>query len=764
LEANWRIYQQAANSKHNPFEGDAFSFTLLAHTDLSREGGQNNGVDLNSVRWDNYDLVVIDESHNLRNRKGSRYEKLMEEVVKKGKGTKFLLLSATPVNVNLSDLHNQLALFTGDDEAAFYDSLGIRNLKYALKAAQQSFVKWSQLPSDARNSNALSLLLPPEFFHLLDGVSIARSRRQIEEHYAASLAQIGTFPKRLKPISLHCEVDSQGHFLSYERLDKELSEYSLCVFKPSTYVRDEYKSLYSDTTGVANFSQENREKYLIDMMKINFLKRLESSVFSFGQTMNRTIAKIDALIHKLQHFETLAAETLPDLDPDDPDADPELLEALQTGKGVKYRLEHMERERWIEELQADRERLIILQNAAASITPDRDAKLAELKKFLIAKVNAGDTDRDGKADRKVLLFTAFADTAQYLYQQLHAWAKTNLNLETAVITGATGGVRSTLTAQDFGGVLDDFSPRSKNRGQEDAPEIDLLIATDCISEGQNLQDCATVVNFDIHWNPVRLIQRFGRIDRIGSRHETIQMVNFWPVPDLNQYIRLQNRVESRMALAVLSSTGDDNLLAATAEKELCYRDQQLLRLKDEVLDPEEMQETITFSDFTLEEFRLDLQDVLAQSREALEAAPEGIFAVVPQGVPSPKIAPGFLFCLRRTYAEKSAHYPYAPHYVAYISDDGQKVHAGYMNLKSGLDVWKATSAGQPIDTALCSKFDATIHNGQEMSGVVKALKKAVQDIKNTANKVNLRQVQAGKKMDPPVSLEGFELVTWLAIV
>ncbi len=803
LEENWRVTLDGANSKYNPFPDDGFSYTLLAHTDLTREGGTNNGVDLANVRWDNYDLVVIDESHNLRNRKSSRYEKLMEAVVKGGKGTKFLLLSATPVNVDLSDLHNQIALFTGDNDGAFRDTLGIRNLKTTLKDSQKAFIKWSLLPAAARTPKALSLELPPAFFHLLDGVSIARSRKQIKQHYADSLSEIGTFPTRRKPEYIDSEVDLKGAFPPYADLDAKLSKYSLCVFKPSTYVLPGFADKYADTTGVANFSQETRERYLIDMMKINFLKRLESSVVSFGATMNRTIAKIDALIGKLEGFEALDPENMaPDFDADDPDADPELLAALQTGRAVKYKLEHLRRADWIVDLKKDREQLLILANAADAVTPDRDAKLAKLKACIVAKINAGDTDLDGNADRKILVFTAFADTATYLYGELKAWAKSSLGLEVGLVTGASGGVDSTLGARNFSDVLAHFSPVSKNRAvwsavwsagfsplKPNAPnenglkpalqtgsdglkpalqtaQIDLLIATDCISEGQNLQDCGTLINFDVHWNPVRLVQRFGRIDRIGSRHKAIQMINFWPVKTLDEYINLQNRVESRMALAVLTASGDDNLLIESANSEIGYRDQQLLRLQSEVLDLEEMGESVTFSDFTLEEFRLDLQEFLDQNREKLLQAPLGIFAVVPAVTPTEAVRSGFLFCLRRTGEQTSTHYPYAPHYIVYISRDAQTVHAGYMNLKSALDIWKATSLGQLKNTELCQAFDQTIDDGRDMSAVVPALQKAVADIAGTAQKLSLKQALAGVKMDAPVaaSLGEFELVTWLAIV
>ena len=803
LEENWRVYLDGANSKYNPFPDDGFSYTLLAHTDLTRAGGTNNGVDLASVRWDNYDLVVIDESHNLRNRKSAKYEKLMREVVRGGKGTKFLLLSATPVNVDLSDLHNQIALFSGDDETAFRESLGIKNLKTTIKESQKAFLKWSVLPAAKRTANALSLELPPAFFHLLDGISIARSRKQIQTHYADSLAQIGAFPTRLKPEYVHSEVDLKGHFLSYARLDAELSKYSLCVFKPSTYVLEEFKDRYADTTGVANFSQEVRERYLIDMMKINFLKRLESSVYSFGKTMNRTIARIDTLIDKLEHFETL--EVKADLsDFDDDEADPELEAALQTGKAVQYKLEHLRRADYIRDLKKDREQLLILANAAAAVTPDRDAKLAALKQLIAEKVNAGDTDRDGNPDRKILVFTAFSDTATYLYGQLKTWAKSSLHLEVGLVTGASGGVDSTLGARNFSDVLARFSPVSKKRpvgnSVGNAPvwsagfsplkdgnfnenntknnsdenglkpalqtQIDLLIATDCISEGQNLQDCGTLVNFDVHWNPVRLVQRFGRIDRIGSRHETIQMINFWPTKTLDEYINLQSRVESRMALAVLASNGDDNLLEG-AKSEIGYRDQQLLRLKDEqVPDLEEMGESVTFSDFTLQEFRLDLQEFLDRNREQLLQAPVGIFAVVRAGTPAESVRAGFLFCLRRLTPATSTHYPYAPHYIVYVSSDGATVHAGYMNLKSALDVWKATSLGVLKNSELCNAFDQTIDDGRDMSAVLPALKQAVADIAGTARKLSLKQALTGAKMDAPVAASpgDFELVTWLAIV
>ena len=642
---------------------------------------------------------------------------------------------------------------------------------------------------------------------MLDGVSIARSRQQIKEHYADSLAEIGAFPIRRKPEYISSEVDLKGHFLSYARLDAELSNYSLCVFKPSTYVLPEFADLYADTTGVANFSQEAREKYLIDMMKINFLKRLESSVFSFGATMNRTIAKIDALIQKLENFETLdVAAAAPDFDADDPDADPELEAALQTGRAVKYKLEHLRRADWIADLKRDREQLLILANAAAAVSPDRDAKLARLKARIAEKVNAGDVDADGNPDRKILVFTAFADTAKYLYDELKDWAKTGLNMEVGLITGGTGGVAATLGANNFSDVLAHFSPVSKKRvgsavrsagfspfennnldednanenglkpalrtgsnGLKPAlrtePQIDLLIATDCISEGQNLQDCGTLINFDVHWNPVRLVQRFGRIDRIGSRHSHIQMINFWPVKTLDEYINLRNRVESRMALAVLTASGDDNLLEGT-RSEIGYRDQQLLRLKDEVLDLEEMSESVTFSDFTLEEFRLDLQEFLDENRDKLIQAPTGIFAVVPAATPTDAVKAGFLFCLRRTDDIASTHYPYAPHYIVYIGGDGQTVHAGYMNLKSALAVWKATSLGKLKNTQLCQQFDLTIDDGRDMSGVVAALKLGVNDIAGTAQKLSLKQALSGAKMDAPVaaSLGDFELVTWLAIV
>ena len=811
LEENWRVYLDGANSKYNPFPDDGFSYTLLAHTDLTRESGINNGVDLANVRWDNYDLVVIDESHNLRNRKSAKYEKLMQEVVKGGKGTKFLLLSATPVNVDLSDLHNQIALFSGDDEGAFRESLGIRNLKTTIKDSQKAFVKWSVLPPAQRTANALALELPPAFFHLLDGISIARSRKQIQTHYADSLAEIGASPTRLAPDYVHSEVDLKGHFLSYARLDAELSNYSLCVFKPSTYVLPQFKDRYADTTGIANFSQETRERYLIDMMKINFLKRLESSVFSFGETMNRTIKRIDTLIDKLKHFETLEVKTeLGEFDPDE--ADPELEAALQTGKAVKYKLEHLRRADYIEDLESDREKLLILANAAAAVTPARDAKLAELKAQIVAKVNAGDTDRDDNPDRKILVFTAFADTAHYLYKELKDWAKTSLNMEVGLVTGASGGVDSTLGARNFAEVLAHFSPVSKqraplpktvisnggNNGQGTAgsafglfgdgaghgadafgllgavpaleeiarePQIDLLIATDCISEGQNLQDCGTLINFDVHWNPVRLVQRFGRIDRIGSRHKNIKMINFWPTATLDEYINLKSRVESRMALAVLAGNGDDNLLEG-AKSEIGYRDQQLLRLQNEqVPDLEEIGESVTFSDFTLQEFRLDLQEFLDQNRQKLLDAPIGIFAVAGAGAGG-DVRPGFLFCLRRKTETTSAHYPYAPHYIVYVSRDGAAVHAGYMNLKSALGVWKATSLGQLKNTQLCQQFDLTIDDGRDMSAVVAALQTGVADIAGVAGKMSLKQALAGAKMDAPVaaSLGDFELVTWLAIV
>ena len=669
LRENWTLYQPHTKNKLNPFPKDRFGYTVLSHTDLSRDRGKSGDIPLSLFNWDSFGLVVIDESHNFRNNtygtrdeegkpiRRTRYERLMEDIVKSGVNTKILLLSATPVNNDLRDLRNQLYLLTEGRDDAFKDSLGVANLRETISSAQTAFNKWSK-QDGTRSSQNLLEELSTHFFRLLDGLTIARSRKQIQKYYPDSMRELGGFPKRGKPESIYTDIDLENQFLSYDALNDKISEYQLSLYNPTKYLRPEYESQY-DLRHVRNFTQSDREHFLIGMMKVNFLKRLESSVHSFKITLERTLDKIEKLERRIQLFQEFRDDN-PDIDPAemeiDAGDDEELQAALEVGVSLKFKMAHLDVERWLEDLRRDREQLERPLRSAEKVNPARDAKLKKLKKIIEVKVKSPTITKEGNPNRKVLVFTAFADTADYLYGELHEWAKAKLGINSGMVTGGAMPNRTTLGKTNFVDILTNFSPVAKNRGSDRTmpqdEEIDLLIGTDCISEGQNLQDCDYLINYDIHWNPVRIIQRFGRIDRIGSVNRSVHLVNFWPTPDLNRYINLKNRVEARMALVDVTAAQGDNLLDPDAlseaiEGDLKYRDQQLLKLQEEILDLEEFDENVSLNEFTLDDFRMELIRYIESNKKKLEEAPFGLYAVVPPPAADPIIKPGVIFCLKQ---------------------------------------------------------------------------------------------------------------------
>ncbi|WP_330203574.1 helicase-related protein [Cyanobacterium sp. DS4] len=664
LRENWTIYQAQNNSELNILLEDRFNYTVLSHTDLSRDNGKVGDIDLATINWGNYDLIVIDESHNFRNNtkgkkdedgniiKKSRYERLLDDVIKSGIKSKVLLLSATPVNNNLKDLKNQLDLISEGKESAFSETLGISNIKQVLTNAQTKFKQWAT--KDNRSNNELLESLSSAFFTLLDGLTIARSRKHIEQYYPEVVDNLGGFPERLKPLSVFYRIDLDDNFLDYEDIYNEISKYKLSLFTPSSYVLEDYKSLYEGKVIQRNFTQENREYYLIGMMRVNFLKRLESSIYSFKLTLERTIAKIEELIKIIKEFKQYKQDIIYTQDEEIRNIindDDEFADAFQVGQKINYHLVHLDIEKWLNELIKDKKQLNKLYLQAQAIDNNRDAKLAELKELIKEKVNNPTINKLGKPNRKIIVFTAFADTATYLYDSLKTWAKNELNINLALVTGSNKN-KTTLGETKFEHILTNFAPYAKKRDKIPSlpqhEEIDLLIATDCISEGQNLQDCDYLINYDIHWNPVRIIQRFGRIDRIGSPNSAVQLVNFWITQDFDQYINLRDRVESRMALMDLTATGEDNLLdEELIKKDLNYRDNQLLRLQEEVLDLEDFNDSISLNEFSLEDFRTDLLNYIQENRKALEEAPLGLYAVVPPLPEHSVIKPGVIFCLQQ---------------------------------------------------------------------------------------------------------------------
>lgn len=772
LSQNWLLYSANYNSPQNPLKKDRLRYTVLSHTDLSRDQGESNGHQLGDFDWGNFDLIVIDESHNFRNdNKGkktrSRYERLLEDVLKKGGNTKVLLLSATPVNNNLSDLYNQIRLINADNNQAFAH-IGITDTKKTLTTAQNAFQKAVKEKRHAQLADTLH----SDFFKLLDALTIARSRKHIERHYPDVAQQLGGFPTREKPQSLYYEIDTQAEFPTFVEIEQQINAYQLSLFRPSQYLKPEFEKLPQYQSKVKNFTQADREHYLIGMMKINFLKRLESSVASFTETMKRTVTKIDELIEKIkQHNKTEVVFDNP-FDFDDPfDDEEELNDTSPVDKKNIFELKHLDCQRWLEDLEQDKKQLIKLRDISQKVTPARDGKLKVLKQLLAQKIDQPTINKQGQAVRKVLIFTAFADTAQYLYDTL----KNDLNVYCGLVTGSKS--EATLGRPDFNEVLLNFSPISKKRSDFRTSidkEIDVLIATDCISEGQNLQDCDWVINYDIHWNPVRLIQRFGRIDRINSQNKTVSMINFWATPELDQYLNLKNRVEARMALVDIAGTGADNLLTENEEMTkdaLNYRDEQLKRMKDEILDLEDLNDGTSLTDFNLDDFRADLGGYLDLQRHELEKAPKGLYALVP-AKPEKQIYPGVIFCLQQKEYQRELEQqvnPLTPFFLVYIQDNGT-VKYNFAEAKSTLEIFKNLCIHQTEPySALCQLFDEQTHNGQEMKGYYALIEKAVEAIANTVKQKEITNLKCRRDWKIPKITQqitkptDFTLVTWLII-
>jgi len=791
LRENWTVYQAQNNSELNQFLKDRFGYTVLCHTDLSREGGKSGDINLANLNWGNYDLVVIDESHNFRNNtKGSRdedgkiirksrYERLMDDVIKTGVKTKVLLISATPVNNDLKDLRNQLYFLIEGKEDAFKDSIGIASLKDTLAAAQRAFTDWTKTDKSHTTSNLL-IKLGSTFFKLLDELTIARSRKHIQKYYADSVKQLGGFPDRLKPISLVADIDTKKRFSSYDLLNDEISKYRLSLFNPSMYVLPEHQAKYNQET-VNNFRQSDRENFLIGMMKVNFLKRLESSVHSFALTLDRTINKIEDLKKRIERFKQYKNEN-PDLDFDaltstDTD-DEELQEALEVGKKFTYKMAHLRLDDWLKDLDADLQNLERLHASAQAIDPSRDAKMQQLKDLIAKKVNHPNTDKAGNLNRKVLVFTAFADTAVYLYDNLQEWANKDLKINLALVTGGSTENKTTFGKNEFNNILTNFSPASRKRtkmpSMPQEGQIDLLIATDCISEGQNLQDCDYLVNYDIHWNPVRIIQRFGRIDRIGSINNSVQLVNFWPTADLNKYINLKSRVEARMALVDVSATLEDNPLKEIEDliqDELKYRDKQLIRLKDEVLDMEDFNESVSLNEFTLDDFRIDLLNYIESNRKLLDDAPLGLYALAPPNPTYAMISPGVIFCLKQKGDSRGSETinPLQPYFLVYVRDD-EVVRYTFAQPKQILEIFRVLCAGKAVPYEnICNLFDQETVNGSDMDKYSGLLKAAVDSIIHTSQKRAIGHLQSGRgavlvdQDKQAKEVDDFELVTWLVI-
>ena len=734
LAANWNTYRD--NYVNNPIAVDRLNYDVLFHTDLSRNGGTSNGLDLDRLNWGNYDLIVIDESHNFRNGEGgagthksdgeNRYQVLMRKVIRAGVKTKVLMLSATPVNNRFYDLRNQLALaYEGDADVMDQRLNTTKSIDEIFRQAQRAFNAWSELKPEQRTTDALLRTLDFDFFEVLDSVTIARSRKHIERYYDTS--EIGKFPERLKPISLRPNLTDLNQAIDYNQIYELLSSLTLCIYTPSDYIFPSKLDKYMDR-GKANLTMQGREFGIQRLMSINLLKRLESSVFSFNLTLKRIWQLIHTTIEGIDHYEKYgnADITMYEAGESDFDMEDSNTDFFSVGKKTKIDLEDMDYKSWRKALQQDADNLELLILMVADITPEHDTKLQTLFRLLDDKmahpINPG--------NKKVIIFTAFSDTAGYLYEHVSEYMKNRYGLDTAVITGAIDGKTTAKGLKPtLNNVLTCFSPVSKDKAvllPNNPTEIDVLIATDCISEGQNLQDCDYLINYDIHWNPVRIIQRFGRIDRIGSRNASIQLVNFWPNMTLDDYINLKSRVETRMKITVMTATGDDDLINPEEKGDLEYRKQQLKRLQEEVVDLEDMSTGISIMDLGLNEFRLDLLAYIKNHGD-LEKTPRGLHAVVPKTEGCPE---GVIFVLKNVNNsvnidnQNRIH----PFYMVYISTEGEII-CDYLNPKGLLDDVRLLCRGksEPIKT-LCAQFNRETDDGRNMSEMSELLSMAIDSI------------------------------------
>ena len=783
LRENWALYPAYNAQTGNPFLEDRFGYTLLSHTDLSRSSGQAGDIDLANFNWRNFDMVVIDESHNFRNEskarsdedgkiRHSRYSRLLEEVIQAGTQTKVLMLSATPVNTSLIDLRNQIHLMTEKREDVFRESLGIGHIGTLLGQAQKEFKAWETKAETSGKKDKTTLLetLGADFFKLLGGVSIARSRLQIKQFYAEEMNRIGQFPTRQQPNNRYPLTDLEDE-LSYKNLSEQIERFALSIYRPSSYVTSaEAKKRLADEKKQLRFNQADRERFLIGMIRVNFLKRLESSAHSLTETLKRTIGKIEDLLKKIDRYgQNLLLDERADSLPDDDEDD----EEFQINRArTPYHLRELDLPRWKEDLLKDKKTLEAVYERVSIITPERDGKLQEIKAHIRDRVQHPTTDKDGRINRKLLVFTTFKDTAEYLDENLADLAS-ELGLNMAMVSGDV--TRTASGPNNFNAILTNFAPRAHGQASS-TDEIDLLIATDCISEGQNLQDCDTVLNYDIHWNPVRIIQRFGRIDRIGSRNESVRMINYWPTKDMEVYLRLQSRVQARMALADATASGDDDPLnddpAEQIQIELNFRDEQLNRMREEVLDLDELSDGVVMSDFTLDYFFAQLLRYLEQNKAALEAMPYGAYAVTDGEGDTAQ--PGVIFFLRQRNAstdqrEKRAS-PIHPYYAVYIRDNGH-IRYGCAHARQVLELFESVALGktEPLQK-LCDQFDREIQNGEDMARYDKLLQAVMAHIGGADRAAQIRQLSIHGQRDfrlpakpSKPSNADFELITWLII-
>jgi len=778
LANNWLNYNK--NLKTNLLAKDRLNYDVLCHTDLQRTSGESFGIQLDRVNWGNYDLVVIDESHNFRNNeaykdKETRYQKLMNAVIKDGVKTKVLMLSATPVNNRFNDLRNQLALAYEGESETLRDKLKTgKSIEEIFKQAQASFNAWANLPIEQRTAKAILDVLDFDFFELLDSVTIARSRKHIETFYDTT--DIGSFPTRLKPISYRSPLTTRKDTPDFNEIYQELLRLKLSVYAPVSYILPsrikKYEDLYDTTIegGKGKLRQIDRERSLQSLMTTNLLKRLESSVEAFRLTLKSLKNNHTFILNKIEVFKNYGgdssihdlADSLDKLEAEDEDFSD--LGDFRTGGKVQINFADMDVPSWEFDLKADFKVISELLDLMEKIRPEDDEKLQSINQHIANKI----ANPINPGNKKILIFTAFADTADYLYTYLSPILKAR-GIHCAKVTGSNGAITTLKKGYDFQTILTLFSPLSLKKEQvipDEPEEIDVLIGTDCISEGQNLQDCDYVINYDIHWNPVRIIQRFGRVDRIGSKNKVIQLVNYWPDITLDEYINLKERVENRMVIVDVTATGDDNVLSAQAN-DVSYRKEQLQRLQDEVIEMEDLKTGVNITDLGLNDFRMDLVNYVKQHGD-LDDLPGGMHAIL-SACSEKGLYPGVVFTLRNRQQSINInqHNRLHPYYLVYIKENGEVI-TDHTAVKQILDLLRANCKG--LDNPLldiCGHFNKKTDDGRNMDFYSDLLNKTIQSIIQVKEEKDIDSLFTQRKttalVDSIKGLDDFELLSFIVI-
>lgn len=778
LRDNWTLYTRP--DVRNVLVDDYFNYTVLNHTDLSRYKGDSDSIKLDTFLWSDFDLVVIDESHNFRNNDSSvnretktRYQRVMEDIIQKGRKTKVLMLSATPINNRMNDLKNQIGFITEGKTDALAKH-GVEDIDTTLRLAQQAFNQWMELDESERTTQSFLDKVNPDYFKLLDMLTIARSRKHIEKYYDTT--SLGDFPERLTPITKKSNIDESGEFPDLQDVYDSIGHLNLAMYQPLQYVlsvkRKYYEELYDTKVkeGKSSFRQSDREQALAKLIRANLFKRLESSVYSFGLTIDRMVAGIESIIEhiKVQQADQVEMASITDFDDEDLES---TFDEQAVGTKTKILIGDMDLLKWTQALNEDLGILQKLQVATHRVTPEKDAKLLDLEKSI---KNKYEHPINGN-NKKVIIFTAFADTANYLYENLADKVKRIYGLNSALVTGGSTPNKTTMkdvAANDMNDILTNFSPISKGRDQINPnaiEEIDLLIATDTISEGQNLQDADYLINYDIHWNPVRVIQRFGRIDRIGSRNKQIQLVNFWPNVDLDTYLNLEQRVKGRMVMLNTAATGEDDLLNIRSNKEmndLKYRKKQLEQLQTQVIDLEDVNGAISITDMTFNDFKADLQNALKEHEKLLNEAPLGMYAIT-DTANFPEAEPGVILTLKQQTNDLGQENSILPYIVVYMRMDGT-VKINYMYAKQVLDFFKKLTIGKKtVDQLLVDKFYEETNGGKDMSAYSEILSKAIEAIRGKQDEVGMGSLfsPGGTSVQTELldDLDDVELISFLII-